>query len=692
MPTNKQYDDHSWVLAQLKKAQDVDHDNREMSREAVRFISERGGQWEDNWKEACSGRPQYTFDLTNPMIEQITTTIAKNDYTIKVLPAGGQASKEAAELYDGVVRHIEAISNAGELYSQVGRSMAVRGVDGWEVVQAYNDSDSFDQDLLIKKVPNWLDRVWFAPHTEQDASDAPYAWKLAGLNKDDYESDYADELKDRDIASVGNDRTSLRYANRNDLIMVGTFYYFKTVKRVLVQMSNGKVYEENEDFNALADEFAAAGITEINRRTRPLRKVCMRVFDNNGWLGKSQETVFENWIPLVPCYANFDYVEDKVIYKGAVETMMDWQRVYNYSMSREIEEGAFAPRAKYWMTSAQAEGHTETLETLNTNNNPVQIYNADAEAGIPPTYMGGAQINAGLRTISEAMQGGISMGAGMPQANMGQSVGYEQSGKAIDLLQERGDDGSNKYIEARKVAQRQTGRILVNTIKRVYKPGRIVRVLAEDGSFEMETLGEEVLDQQTGRTIVLNDLSEGQYDVTCEAGPSFKTRQGATVSSMVQLGAVDPSVIQTAGDVIAKNISAPGMDIVAKRKRRQLFLGGVLLPEELTDEENAELQQMQQSQQQQQDPNMVLAMAEQAKAQSDLMNSQTKQAETQAKIEQGFQNNQIESYKAETDRKALDLKWIEIQNKAPVYETQALKNMSDAMRQPQLPQGNISRF
>lgn len=676
MPTAKQYESHSWMLECLKKAQEADTDNREKAREAAIFVNERDGQWEPNWQEACKGQPQYTFDLTNPMLDQITNSIAQNDYSIKVLPSGGKASKEAATLYDGLVRHIEAISNAGETYSRAGRSMAVKGADGWEVVQAYVDSDSFDQDLLIKAVPNWIDRVWFGPHTEPDASDARYAWKLAGLTKDEYDADYP-KAKDRDISSVTTDRASFKYTNREDLVFVGTFYYLKPVQRELFRLSNGKVYENDEKYKALADEHAAAGITIEQTRKRTVYKVFMRVFDNDGWLGEPQESVFTDWLPLIPCYANFDYIEDKVIYWGAVEKMLDWQRVFNYSMSREIGESAYAPRGKYWGTPKQVAGFTKTIETLNTNNDPLQLYNPDPDAPAgPPVWQSGGTTNPGLREISNTMQVGIGLGAGLPPANMGHASGYEQSGKAIEALQGQGAVGSNKYIEARKIAQRQTGRILVNAIPRVYTPGRVVRILAEDGSFDMETLGQELIDQQTQQVVVLNNLAEGQYDVTCTAGPSFQNRQSETVAAMVELGAVDPTVIQMGGDVIAQNVNAPGMDIVAKRKRRALFLQGVLLPEELTEEERAEQQQMQG--QQQPDAMMVAAMAEQQKAQADTLNAETKQIEAISKAQYEERAQQIDAYKAETERKALDLKWQELGMKAPVYETQAMKNAAAA--------------
>jgi len=684
MPTLKNYDDHAWMLEALKKAQDDDHDNREAAREAHRFVNDRDGQWEDNWREVYNGRPRYTFDLTNPMIEQITGSIAKSDYSIKVLPAGGKASKEAARKYEGIVRHIEAISNANEIYSKSGRSMAVNGCDGWEVVQAYQDGDSFDQDLMIATVPNWLNRVWLGPHTEQDASDAPMAWKLVGMTEDEYTTKYPDRPVP---SSVSTDETTFRfqYSGRSDLILVGTFYYKKPVDRELVIMSNGQTYVVDEKFEALADELALLGITELRRRTRSVLKVCTRIFDNDDWIGEAKETVFENWIPLVPCYANFDYVDDCVEYYGAVEKMMDWQRVYNYSMTREIEDGAFAPRKKYWMTPKQAQGHEQTLETLNTNNDPVQIFNSDPEMPGYPGYLGGAQVNEGLRIISESMRTGLPMSAGLFAASLGDNPGL-QSGVAIDLLQERGDVGSNKYIDARTIAQRQTGRILVNAIPRVYDIGREVRILSDDGSVDMELIGTTMQDQQTGRVITLHDLAEGQYDVTCTAGPSFTNRQGQTVDALTKLGTVDPSVIQLGGDILANNVNGPGMEIIAKRKRRQLFTSGVLSPDELTEEEQQEMQSQQQ--QPQPDPAMVLAQAEQAKAQADLMSAQTKQMEAQidaqAKMKEAEQKDkelQIRAYEAETKRFEADIDRSKALAEIKGKGAQAAKLLAEAQAQ-----------
>jgi len=237
-PESKGVEDHSWVMNQLAAAQESDTDNRTMAREAAIFLHKRGGHWEDLALARAANKPRYSFDLVSPIVDQVQQTMERADYEIKVLPAGGGASKAAAEIYDGILRNIQNISNASEIYSKAGRSMIVKGLDGWEITQAYVDGDSFDQDLLITKVPNFLDSVWFGPHSEQDASDAKMAWKLVGLTPEEFKEKYPDRS---DAASVSSDVESHSYYHRTDQVMIGQFYYLVEVPRELVMMSNGNV-------------------------------------------------------------------------------------------------------------------------------------------------------------------------------------------------------------------------------------------------------------------------------------------------------------------------------------------------------------------------------------------------------------------------------------------------------------------
>ena len=706
------YENHQDVLNLLSSCQQADHDNRENAREAHLFIDKRDGQWEPYWWNANVNRPRYQFDTVNPIIDQIASEIEQADYDIRVSPAGGNATKNVAATYDGIIRNIENLSNARQIYSQAARGMITGGFDAWRVCQKYADDNSFDQDIMIEKIANPLDRVWFDPAAEkQDKSDSRYAFVLHPVAIDEYKSRWPEGSEE----SVSDDRDGDAYFDKAEVIVVGEFLYVESEDRELVLMSNGQTHEVNEDFDKVVDDLALLGVTEVKRRKSKVHKACSRFFDGKDWLEDDRDTVF-NRIPVVPVYGNFKIFENKTIYWGVVEKLLDPQRVLNYAMSREIEEGALAPRAKYWMTPAQALGHEDQLRTLNTNSDPVQFFNPDPEFPQVPQQNGGAQINAGLRNVSQAMQGMINATAGMFAANMGDNPNA-QSGVAIRQLQDKGDNGAFKYSRSMEIAIQATGNLIKDAIPKVYDTERTIRVLKEDESYDMADINQKAIDQQTGEIVVINDLAVGTYDVVCKAGPSFKNRQQETIDAITNLAQIDPSLMQIAGDLLLQSVATPAASQMAERKRAMMIQQGLIPMSQMTEEEIQQIQQAQMQAQGQQQPDaaMVLAQAEQMKAQADIARAQIEQAKLQneqmklqieaqklqAQMTNDQADNQIDAFNAETKRMETQVKAEQAGATIDKTTAQAMgeqldnqKKMADMMdeQQRKMQLANMSEF
>ena len=356
-----------------------------------------------------------------------------------------------------------------------------------------------------------------------------------------------------------------------------------------------------------------------------------------------------NRIPVIPVYGNFKIFEGKTLYWGVVEKLLDPQRVLNYAMSRSIEEGALAPRAKYWMTPTQAAGHEDQIATLNTNSDPVQFFNPDPEFPSIPQQQGGAVVNQGLNLIAQSMQGMINATAGMFAANMGDNPNA-QSGVAIRQLQNKGDNGTFKYSRAMEIAISATGRLIKDAIPKVYDTTRTIRVLREDDTYDMADLNQQVVDNATGEIVTVNDLSVGSYDVICKAGPSFKNRQEETLEAITSLAQVDPSLMQIAGDLLLQNVNTPAANQIAERKRAQMLQAGLIPQSQMSEEELMAAQQQAQMGQQAPDPAMVLAQAEQMKAEAEMLRSQIemeKLKNEQMKIQLEAQKLSIEAQKVQ---------------------------------------------
>ena len=667
---------HPDVIALQESAQEADHDIREIVREAHHFLDKRDGQWEPEiWnKFKTFGRPRYTFDQCNPVVDQIAGEMEQADFDIKCLPADGEATKDLAKTFDGMIRNIENISNAGSVFSAAGRSMVAAGMDGWRVTQEWADGDSFEQDLFIRKVANYVDRVWFDPAAEmQNCSDAKYAFVLQSMPL----ATYKEKWPDGSESSVSDDQDSQVYSyKQQDIVMVGEFLYLDERERELVLMSNNAVYVDDEKFQQVKDDLAAKDITEVKRRKR-MHNVCVsRLYDAGGWLTEPADTVFE-FIPVIPTYGNFKISENKRIVRGAIEKLLDSQRVLNYALSRDIEQGALAPRDKIWMTEKQAEGHKAKLATLNTNTDPVQLFKPDMEAPQGPYRPTAATPNMGLQTTAANMTQAIQQASGISPVAKGDNPGL-QSGVAIEALQQKTDTQTIKWFTSQEIAIQHTAHILIKAIPKVYDTRRQVRILGEDGTTSMVMLNDEVFDDATQSMVTLNNLGTGKYDVVCSSGPSFVNRQQQTVAAINEIAALDPTILQTGRDVLLSSIDSPGIDIIAERVRLDMVMSGSIPEDQLTEDEIELVQKKAaeiEAQGQQPTPEQMIGQAEMTKAQTEagtaqfnqqvkgvelqnenirLQQSQQKLDQEGAKIQQTQQSSQLDAiFKAQKQQSDL---------------------------------------
>jgi hypothetical protein len=670
--------DHKECLKLLGEAQENETDNREMSMEADLFLNKRDGQWEPQVLNTFKNRPKYTFDECNPIVDGIVGEIRSRDFGITISPAGGQASKEVAKVLEGMVRTIQRISkpSADHIFNTAARVMVGTGFDAWRVINEYRDDDSFNQDLMIQHIPNAQQCVWFDPNAVlQDMSDSEFAWCLTSLTGRVYDKKYPKGSR----MSVEQGIRSQAYPYKKpEEIIIGECLYKKTKYRTLVQMSNGDVYVENEDFQQIVDELKAADITVNKTRKRPYDIVYQRHFDGSDWLTDEKETVF-CYVPIVPVFGNFRITENKIIYWGIVEKLMDPQRVINYSESRKIEEGALAPKGKVWMSKEQAKSDSvkRTLSTLNTNNDPVQFYDY-VEGQNPPSYVGSPASNPSLIETTQTAQNFVQRTSGTYDEDRG-TAPPRRSGIAIEKLQVKSDSPKSKWFESLEIAIAHTCDIIVKAIPKVYDTMQTITLTGKDGTLDVTTLYKPVRDAQTGKIVYLNDLSQGKYSVACKSGPAFQTKQAETVAAITDYAQIDPTVLQLGGDLLLNNINSPGIDVLAARKRRQMLLGGLIPPNEWTEEEKVEMQQQQANKDADMTPldkaNMMLAQAEMTKAQSGA-------AEKAAKVQLEQTKLQLEEVKlqlsAQKDRDNRMLEAMKQLNEQVKLQAETLKLIREA--------------
>lgn len=685
MPVN-----HSDILIELSDSQDAEKDMREQVREADLFLNKRDGQWEPKILQAMSNRPRYTFDQCNPVVDDIMGEMETTDFAIDVKPSGGAATKEMSISFGGIIRNIEVASKARRIYNQAGRKMTGTGLGGWRITQEFRDSDSFDQDLIIQSLSNFQDRVWFDQDAvEQDMSDSMRCWVLTSMTMGAYKKKWPKGS----CMSIGDSRLGDAYNHKkNNEVIIGEYYHRVATDRELARMSNGAIYVIDDDFNDVYDELRASGVTIETTRTRQLLTTHHRIFDGNDWLNNDKKTVFEH-IPVIPVYGNFDLSENKIVYWGSIEKLMDPQRVLNYAESKKTAESSLKPIEKTWVAKEQATSSDvkSTLETQNTNSDPVQFYD-HAEGVLPPFKPQNPQPDSILIETAMSAQNYINKASGLH--NAGRGIGEpNQAEGTVRLLQNKGDNSNYKYFGSMSVAITHTGNILLKAIPKVYNKRQEMTLIGEDGTQSQITIHEKIHDTQTNRIVTMNDLSKGSYSLSCSPGPAFANKQQETVTNIVEVGKVIPDVLEKGKDVLLANISAPGMNKVAERVRREMVLSGTIPPDQLTKEEKDLKAQMAQQGNQPspiEQAQLGIAKAEMEKAQAMTADTMSKMEERQNKAAAANKEAQLKMQKMILDYQASQEKRqderdknsqeliLNMANQLKV-QTETLKNLKDIL-------------
>ena len=584
-------------LLAFQKAQSSEHDLREQAREADSFVLDKDGQWQDSVVQAMGNRPRFTLDKVSGLLEDMMAEVEGMDFGIRVRPAGGGASKDTAEVFAGIIRHIEDQSNASNIYRNSVRRIMRRGVSFIRLKTEWSNQDSFDQDIRISDISNSIDRCWLGFHEEADGSDAAEGWVVHALTPEDFEERYG-----RQCQSIGidDDNASQFRDYKPELALYLEYIYKKPYKKTIAQLSDGRTIEITKESKSVLDELGANGITVQRQKTVDSFKVYSRFLDASDWLGKEIETVWCS-IPIIPVYGNFEISENKLIYSGIVRRLMDAQRIYNYSKSREIEEGALAPRKKLVMSFNQAKNPVtkRQMQEMNTSADPVLLITPDPEFVGGPTETTGPQINPNLANTAQGANADMVEISGVYSAQQGQNPRY-QSGDAIELMIGKGDAKTTRWLNCMAIAMRRIAMMLIKAIPKVYDTQRQLRVMNLDGTEEEVTINEEVFDNQSGRMVLINDLSQGKYDVTVSLDKAYKTQRQEAADRLAQMAAIDPSLITEAADLLYGALDVPGADEIRERKRLQLLKAGAIPDSQMTDDEKAEVDMILKSQQQQQ--------------------------------------------------------------------------------------------
>ena len=666
----------------FEQATDAFEKNQNRYEDDIRF-ARMGEQWgsTDVEERKNQGRPSLTVNRMPSFIRQVVNDARQNKPSIKVHPFDDQADPETAEILNGIIRNIEQVSKADLAYDTAIDCAASGGFGYIRVDLDYADDDTFDMDIRINRVLNPLTIYPDAGSTSADSSDWNYCFVTEMMPTEEFEQKYPNaEVIDWSPGGTVNDQDQAWY--NTDEVRIAEYWVREEIDSTIYLMSSGDVVSK-ETFEALAEEYAAAGIELLNTRDTTSHKVTQyiingqEVLETNEWPGK--------YIPIIPVYGEEVYIEGERHFFSLIHFAKDAQIMYNYWRTTTTELVAMAPKTPWIGPAGSFDTDLSRWQNANTETYSYLEYDGD----VPPQRQPFAGPPAGA--LQEALNASDDMKSvmGLHDAALG-AQSNEISGVAIGKRVREGDTSTFHFVDNMARAIRHTGIIIVDLIPMIYSKPRIMRVLGEDGSAqtvavnqqltkEQEMLQGEQIEQREGMDNIY-DLTVGKYDVTVNAGPSYTTQREEARNSMIALLQAFPQAAAVTGDLVANAMDWPNADVFAKR------LKSLLPPGVIDDEQDPRIGQMtQQMQGMEQVINQL--MADREGKQAEIQVDREKLAVDSRKVDIDVMNAETNRMEAEIKNKEADIKAaVAMKEKAPDNTAIVVKQMDNETKNVEIAQ------
>lgn len=591
--------------------------------------------------QSAGSRPCLVINKLPQHVKQITNEQRQNRPSGKVIPANDKADQEVAEIYNGMIRHIEYLSNADVAYDTACENQVVHGEGYLRILTDYVDDESFDQDIKIGRVRNSFS-VYMDPMIQDPCGeDAEWCIISEDLTKDEYNRLYPNASPISTLESLGvGDNSLTQWLGEKTIRIAEYFYIDRTRKTLNLYPGNLTAFDGTPEDKLLRLQCGEP----LRSRSSDCRQVkwCKingyEILEERDWAG--------NHIPVVRVVGNEFEVDGRLYISGIVRNAKDAQRMYNYWTSQEAEMLALAPKAPFIGYGGQFEGYEQQWKTANTQNWPYLEVNPDVTDGqggvLPlPQRSQPPMAQQGLIAAKNGASEDIKSTTGQYNASLGMTSN-ERSGKAILARQKEGDVGTYHYVDNLARAIRYVARQLVDLIPKIYDTQRIARIIGEDGESKMvkinpyQTEPVKKVEDENGTVIEkIYNPSVGKYDVRVVTGPGYATKRQEALEAMAQLLQGNPQLWAVAGDLFVKNMDWPGAQELAKRFAKTID------PKLMQDgDDNPALQQAQAQMQQ---------MAQEIDQMHQMLMNVNQSMEAREVMIKSFEA-QIKAYDAETKR------------------------------------------
>jgi hypothetical protein len=451
-----------------------------------------GEQWDEQESAArkLENRKTDVFNQCRPMITNVVNNALKNAPAIKVHSLSND-NKETAQVYDGIIKHIENLSNSDSIYNEAFTNSVAGGMGAWKVIVEPITEEKYE--IKLKHIVDPTSIYPDPSSTEFDFSDAKYIFQLIKMSKDEYEEKYPEK-----------DCVSFDKSTSEDYVVVAEYWYKNSDGSVSYCVLNGEeILEKSENYP-----------------------------------GK--------FLPFCIVIGDQIWVEGERHIKSIIADVKSIQKARNYMSCEALDYVSKHAKTPYIIASDSLDPDMQALWSKASSTNPYALpYVGGKEKPTrndpppaPIAYMESiASLDKDMKTI---------VGVRDPL----EDIPATQSGKAIDLQISEGHINTAQWLDHLHRTIKYSGRVIVDLIPYVYNYEHAQRIIGADGTVEVVDIQREF--EKDGEVKYIN--LDGDFDVVLSTGPSNASQRAETFEKLLELSRVNPIIMQTGMDIIVRTM------------------------------------------------------------------------------------------------------------------------------------------
>ena len=613
---------HAEALTEFDNIQSALRDERLQCLQDRRFYSIAGAQWEGPLWDIYENKPKFEVNKIHLAVIRIINEYRNNRITVDFVSKEGREYDKLADTCAGLYRADEQDSGAEEAYDNAFEEGVAGGFGAWRLRTVYeNEEDEEDekQRIRIEPIFDADSSVFFDLNAKrQDKADSKKCFVITSMTRQAYKDEWGD-----DPASWPKEVHQYEFDWLTpDVVFVAEYYRVEETRETVYVWETLNGDEErykDADFEAdetLEERLLAVGSREVrqkNIKRRRVRKYILsgaKILEDCGYIaGKC--------IPIVPMYGKRWFVDNVERCMGHVRLAKDAQRLKNMQLSKLGEISALSSVEKPILTPEQVAGHQMMWADDNIKNfpyllvNPITDANGNQAISGPIGYTKPAQIPQALAALLQITEQDMQDLLGNQQA--GEELQANISGKAVELVQNKLDMQTFIYMSNMSKAVKRSGEIWLSMARDVLvEEGRKMKSIGPQNEMQSVELAKPMVNEK-GEIETENDLSEAEFDISVDVGPSSASKRAATVRALTGMASLtdDPETKQVLGAMAMMNMEGEGITEVRDYFRKKLLRMGVVKP---TEEEQQTMAEEQANQQPDPNSQYLQAAADEASA------------------------------------------------------------------------------